>query len=187
MCICWYYSQRKILLRSCNKRNTVQCRYNAVNFPSNIHKRHPIARPLGRGMGCLLWIQHLIDNVPQFLELFMCYLTILGRVITALDCTGNWLLPLQWRHNERDGISNHQPNACLLNRLFRRRSKKTSKFYVTSLSEGNSAMAGEFPAYRASNAENVDIIMTNFGSSIRVYHVSYLIWYIWKFLTHIFI
>ena len=69
-----------------NEYNTVQCRYNAVNFPSNIHKRHPIARPLGRGMGCLWWKQHLIDNVPQFLELFMCYLTILGRVITALDC-----------------------------------------------------------------------------------------------------
>ena len=33
---------------------------------------------------------------------------------------------LQWRHNERDGVSNHQPHDCLLNRLFRRRSKKTS-------------------------------------------------------------
>ena len=28
------------------------------------------------------------------------------------------LLPLEWRHNERDGISNHQPHDCLLNRLF---------------------------------------------------------------------
>ena len=35
--------------------------------------------------------------------------------------------PLQWRHNGRDGTSNHQPYDCLLNRLFRRRSKKTSK------------------------------------------------------------
>ena len=31
---------------------------------------------------------------------------------------------LQWRHNGRDGVSNHQPHDCLLNRLFRRRSKK---------------------------------------------------------------
>ena len=37
------------------------------------------------------------------------------------------LLPLQWRHNSRDGVSNHQPHDCLLNRLFRRRYKKTSK------------------------------------------------------------
>ena len=26
---------------------------------------------------------------------------------------------LHWRHNEHDGVSNHQPNDCLLNRLFR--------------------------------------------------------------------
>ena len=38
---------------------------------------------------------------------------------------------LQWRHNGRDSISNHQPRDCLLNRLFRRKSKKTSKLRVT--------------------------------------------------------
>ena len=32
--------------------------------------------------------------------------------------------PLQWRHNMRDGVSNHRRLGCLLNRLFRRRSKK---------------------------------------------------------------
>ena len=26
---------------------------------------------------------------------------------------------LQWRHNERDGVSNHKPHDCLLNRLFK--------------------------------------------------------------------
>ena len=31
---------------------------------------------------------------------------------------------LQWRHNERGGVPNHQPHDCLLNRLFRCRSKK---------------------------------------------------------------
>ena len=44
---------------------------------------------------------------------------------------------LQWRYNERDGVSNHRPLDCLLNRLFRCRSKKTSKLRVTGLSEGN--------------------------------------------------
>ena len=39
--------------------------------------------------------------------------------------------PLRWRHNERHGVSNHQPYDCLLNRLFRCRSKKTSKLRVT--------------------------------------------------------
>ena len=35
--------------------------------------------------------------------------------------------PLQWGHNERHGVSNHQPHHCLLNRLFGRRSKKKIK------------------------------------------------------------
>ena len=45
---------------------------------------------------------------------------------------------LLWRHNEHDSVSNHQPRGCLLNRLFRRRSKKTSKLRVTGLCVGNS-------------------------------------------------
>ena len=57
----------------------------------------------------------------------------------------------------RDGVSNHQPHHCLFNRLFRRRSKKTSKLRVTGLCEGNSPVTSEFPAQGASNAENVSI------------------------------
>ena len=47
-------------------------------------------------------------------------------------------VPLQWRHDDNDGVSNHQPHGCLLNRLFRRSSKKTSKLRVTGLCVGNS-------------------------------------------------
>ena len=43
---------------------------------------------------------------------------------------------LWWRHNDHDSVSNHQPHECLLNRLFRRRSKKTSKLRVTGLCVG---------------------------------------------------
>ena len=64
-------------------QNTVRCRYNAVNFITSINKIHPMARPLERGMGCLLWIQHLIDIISQFMQ----NLTILDRVITAHDCS----------------------------------------------------------------------------------------------------
>ena len=45
---------------------------------------------------------------------------------------------LRWRHNGCDYVSNHQPHHCLLNRLFRRRSKKTSNIRVTGLCVGNS-------------------------------------------------
>ena len=47
-------------------------------------------------------------------------------------------LVLQWRHNGRGSVSNHQLHDYLLNRLFRRRSKKTSKLHVTGLCAGNS-------------------------------------------------
>ena len=60
---------------------------------------------------------------------------------------------LQCRHNELDGVSNHQPLYCFLNRLSRGWSKKTSKLRVTGLCEGNSPVTGEFPAQTASNAQ----------------------------------
>ena len=72
-------------------------------------------------------------------------------------CHTRWPITLRWRHNERDSVSNHQPHVCLLNRLFRRRSKKTSKLRVTGLCVGNSPGTGEFPAQMASYAENVSI------------------------------
>ena len=45
---------------------------------------------------------------------------------------------LHWRNNDHGGVSNHQPHDCLLDLLFRRRSKKTSKLRVTGLCAGNS-------------------------------------------------
>ena len=70
---------------------------------------------------------------------------------------------LQWRHNGHDGVWNHQPQDCLLNRLFRRRSKKASKLRVTGLRAGNSRVTGEFPAQMASDAENVSIWWCHHG------------------------
>ena len=64
---------------------------------------------------------------------------------------------LQWRHNRRDNISNHQPHDCLLNRLIRHISKKTPKLRVPGLCAGNSPGTGEFPAQMARYAENVSI------------------------------
>ena len=69
----------------------------------------------------------------------------------------SYTLMSQWRQNGRNGVSYHQPHDCLLNRLFRRRSKKTSKLRVISLSAGNSPVTSEFPAQRANSAENVSI------------------------------
>ena len=51
---------------------------------------------------------------------------------------GLFIRALQRRHNGRDSISNHQPYDCLLIRLFRRRSRKTSKLLAPGLCARNS-------------------------------------------------
>ena len=57
----------------------------------------------------------------------------------------------------RDGVSNNQPQHCLLNRIFRRSLKKASKLRATDLCERNSPESGESPAKMVSKAENVSI------------------------------
>ena len=49
--------------------------------------------------------------------------------------------------------------------------KKTSKLRVTGLCEGNAPVTGEFPAQRASNAENVSIWWRNRAYACHNLHV----------------
>ena len=58
---------------------------------------------------------------------------------------------LQWRQNDRDSVPNHQPQNCLLNRVFMRRSKKPSQPSITGLG------IHRWPAQRASSAVNNSI------------------------------
>ena len=93
---------------------------------------------------------------------------------------------LQWRHNEHDGVSNHRRLDCLLNRLFGRRSKKTSKLRVNGLCEGNPSVTRGISSQRASNAESVSIWWRHHVnvicsvlevSLIGIYRMSYLYQY----------
>ena len=61
-------------------------RYNAVRCLQLIYNGHPIARPWGRDMGCLLWVKALINILPRSLQWWMHYRVLLHRVITALHC-----------------------------------------------------------------------------------------------------
>ena len=88
--------------------------------------------------------------------------------------------PLHWHHNGRDSVSNHQPHHCLFNRLFRRRSKKTSKLRVTGLCVGIHRGPGNSPQM-ASYAENVSIWWRHHGLAEHAtdHHYldeDYLIW-----------
>ena len=74
--------------------------------------------------------------------------------------------PLHRRDNERGGVLNQRRLDCLLIRLFRRRSKKASKLRVIGLCKENSPVTGEFPAQKASNAENVSIWWRHHAQSI---------------------
>ena len=91
-----------------------------------------------------------------------------------------WLASLQWRHNERHGVSNHQRLDCLLKCLFRPRSKNISKLRVTGLCEGNSPVTGEFPAPMASNAENVPIWWRHHDIAKRLTRpLAEMMWFPW--------
>ena len=95
------------------------------------------------------WAQVMIDHICQ-------------RIARNIYLIASVLLfiSLQWRHDDYDGVSIHQPHDCLLNHLFRHRSKKThssaSLAFVRPVT-GEFPVIGEVPAQRASNAENVSI------------------------------
>ena len=117
----------------------IVCAYIFINMWKNLQNR-------------LLHMTITLEPVLWFLYLFTEY----GS--TSPPFTWHWRgYPLHWRHNRCDGVSNHQPHDCLPNRLFRRRSKKTSKVRVTGLCAGKSSVAGEFLAQMASNAEYISI------------------------------
>ena len=92
-------------------------------------------------------------------------------------CNDDSFFPLQWRHNERFGVSNHRRHDCFLSRLFRRRSKKTSKLRVTGLCEGIS------PHIRPVTWKMFpfdDVIMrANYHSN----YVKAVVWVTWQFCS----
>ena len=120
--------------------------------------------PGGHAAGCIVWVHREIpwDTVVKIhstsgnrqSKRWPGSISLIHKICIdheVCDCA------LQWRHNERDGVSNHQPHDCLFNRLFRCRSKKTSKLRITGLCVGNSPVTGEFSARMAINTENVTI------------------------------
>ena len=95
---------------------------------------------------------------------------------TSFESRSSWyqrpclIIALQWRHNERDDVSNHQPHDGVLNRLFRRRSKKTSQLRVTGLYAGNHRWPVNSPYKRP-----VTWKMFLFDDVIMWYNVSHML------------
>ena len=59
--------------------------------------------------------------------------------------SGVFMMTIQWRHNDRDGVWNHQLHDGLFYRLIKAHVQETSKLRVTGLWEGNSPVTGGFP------------------------------------------
>ena len=77
--------------------------------------------------------------------------------LTIFRVSCPYLIQLLTSVQDCDVIMSALASPLLLNCLFWRRSKKTSKLRVTGLGEGNSLVNGEFPTQRASNAKNISI------------------------------
>ena len=144
----WYQSWRSqcIFIEMCC---AVPFLYYTVSFRQNIRNGNPKTRRSlfwGVSYKFEMWLMLWLLGLP----LWIWYRITIDRAIMRT-------VSLQWRHNGFDGVSTHQPHHCLPNRVFRRRSKKTSKLRVTALCVGNSPVAGEFPTQMVCNAENVSI------------------------------
>ena len=83
---------------------------------------------------CALYIcvQISIKYQKHYSGLHVSISIAVSEMVTAI-CIIHWWASLchwyslQWRHNERDGVSNYQPHDCLLNRLFKAQIKENLK------------------------------------------------------------
>ena len=133
----WFETSSRWLWHHCNE----------FHMRETSHQLHGIIDPLWGELSGDRWIP--LTKGPVIRKTFpgqdaiphAYHVTLTDR--HSLQSLGQWLhqyffSTLQWRHNGHDSVSNHQLQDCLLNRLFRRRSKKTSRLPVTSLCVGNS-------------------------------------------------
>ena len=118
-----------------------------------------------------------------------CWITPLRHQTITQTISATWAIsdkfqwkfnPFLWRHNRRDGVSNLQPDECLLNRSFRRRSKKTSKLRVTGLCAGNSPEPVNFTTQNKLFPFD-DVIM---HTTMTFLHVSMLAIFVWPQLAN---
>ena len=120
---------------------------------------HKYCKKKGQSVFCqqrfILWLSTL--SVRDFIGIPQLVTHPYDTPIGDISYDRHTQYSLRWRHNGPDSVSNHQAHNRSLKRLFRRRSKKTSKLRLTGLFAGNSQGTGEFPAQMASNAENVSI------------------------------
>ena len=142
-----YVGERKTLFKTLFQ----QCVHHPFNIIATSHKQAALLWFISLKWMMLLYIACCFISMTCFC-CWCCCFVIVAKTSPPFCNSFSWmlvayiiLLALSWCHNGRDSVSNHQPRDCLLNRLFRRRSKKASKLCVTGLCVGNSPGTVEFP------------------------------------------
>ena len=105
---------------------------------------------------CILNCSDHFDGLMQECSIFSALATDMYSSLALshrFDITASLFSSLQWRHNEHDGLTNHQRLDGLFIHLSRLISKKTSTLRVADLCKGNSPVTSEFPAEGASNTD----------------------------------
>ena len=110
-----------------------------VNFLTNIHKRHPIARPSGRAMWYILWVLPLIDILTEFLHLFYAISYYIGPCYnsTRLYMSNTGLIK-----SEYIKYPHHILPSCVIKKILPRTSQKISYNHVSP-----SHVIKRFPPY----------------------------------------
>ena len=161
--VLWHLQSLDYLFNRLFRRRSKKTPKLRVNGPYGGIQRSPVDSPYkgaSEAENVSIWWRH--EQTINWWHIYMCHSTLHLVILNAL----------QWRHKDRDGVSNHRRLRCLLNCWFRPRSKKTSKFHVTGLCAGNSPVTGGFPAQKASYAENVSTWwrLHGFVASSNTYH-----------------
>ena len=133
--------QRSVASIGQNSCNSVKSLYNTWPCPCFLHPRtDPMKGESFLGGNHATSIVEIVGMLMFALYHVIVLIVLINMLIAMMSHSFEdiQVRTLQRRHNERNGISNHWRPDGLLNRLFRRRSKKTPKLRVTSLCQGNS-------------------------------------------------
>ena len=123
MCIMYYCDV--IMGAMASQITSLTIVYSTVHSDAN-QRKHQSSASLAFVRGIHRWPVNSPHKWPVTRKMFtfddvIMYMNLSQQAFCALtDTTFTDQIPfaLQWRHNGRDSVSNHQPNECLLNRLF---------------------------------------------------------------------
>ena len=157
-----------VIMRRFNTRGVVIFREISIIITSTTHR----ISELSQLMGCQCFFMIFLQEISSIKHSWP------NRSISWPSFT------LLWRHNEHDSVSNHHPHDCLLNYLFRRRSKKTSKPRVTAFVRGIHRSPHKWPVTLKMFAFD-DVIMK---SSRVLFPISFIVaslaqWHVWLSFT----